>query len=328
MAQPKTKAQRLNYRRADFGILKMDKSLETLLITALESTNNVGDRTFRAVGGAEIRCSHYKVGTGLYLQLSTYTPDQPTSTIDSDKLSTSSNIFEQDAPTGKHFVDGELFIYVKGNSTILCTSAGAREQHADAYFKKILEKADYDSEAANLELIKVSNASKMDMIAKSGVKEIIMDCTLYEASLMRINKKNKKINSIKHALYEQVQSVFADDSVLKNVNERENLNIKISLSFDGNEARLKENSKIDGFGDQGKKRLASAANMLLEESDDEGMHGFKILTNNNNLITASEIRVSDTKRIQTFGKSLLRNDAWTTLLGYYKQLKHDGILNE
>ena len=326
--QPKTKSQRLYYRRANFGNLKINVSLESLLLASLSNTSNVGERTFMASGGAEIRCSRYEHNNGLYLQLSTYTPDQPTSTIESDKTSFHSDIEEHDAPNGKHFVDGELFLYVNENAVILCPSAGAREKHADAYFKKLLEQANFDAEAGNLELDKVAKASKIDLIMKEGVKEIMMDCSLYDASIMRLTNRTKKVNEIKGVIVEQFRSIFAHDMSLKDINERENLNMKISFSFDGHQARLKDNKKIVGFGDQGRKRLALAAEMLLDESDDDGMEGFKILTNKDKLITASEIRVSDTRRILTFGKSLSKNDAWVKLSGYHAQLKHDGILTQ
>jgi len=117
---------------------------------------------------------------------------------------------------------------------------------------------------------------------------------------------------------------MSTDDTLQEIDDRENVNVKISLSFDGKRANLKESKQIKGFGDSGKEHLSTVAKALVNDPDSRG---FKILTNLGNTITAEQIRVSDSKKVDTFGKSLNKQDAWNKLYLYHGELNSTGVLS-
>jgi hypothetical protein len=69
--------------------------------------------------------------------------------------------------------------------------------------------------------------------------------------------------------------------------------------------------------------MKTSEKLLLESEDDEG--GFVIITGANNKISSGDIRVSDTFRVSTLGKSLSRADAWDKLEQYAVQLEQIGV---
>lgn len=323
---PKSKNKTFYYRRANFGFIKEPKSLEAMLKSSLTATESVRGRTFAGGQGTEVRCSHYKEDgdKGLFLQITTYTPDQPTSTIEKSADVPLSIVDEEEAPIGKHFVDGEAFVFVNGDHVIFCLST-ARESIVLKYFQNIIEDNLFVIEAKCLELDPIANVSKLKMIQKEGIKDVIMDCSLYDASLERLNSKNKTVGKFFGKIAADIQTLISTDDTLQEIDDRENVNIKISLSFDGKRANLKESKKIDGFGEAGKEHLSTVAKALVNDSDS---HGFKILTNFGNTITADEIRVSDSRKVDTFGKSLKKQDAWDKLYLYHIELKSTGVLKQ
>ncbi|HCF1133432.1 TPA: hypothetical protein NH763_003105 [Pseudomonas aeruginosa] len=54
--------------------------------------------------------------------------------------------------------------------------------------------------------------------------------------------------------------------------------------------------------------------------------GFKIVTMAGNVITPTEIRVSDSYHVKVFGKSIDKSDTFDKLKGYYDRLKSSGVL--
>jgi hypothetical protein len=180
--------------------------------------------------------------------------------------------------------------------------------------------------AGSLELEKVAKTSKIEMIKKEGVKEIILESSLYEASILKINKKEKSFFGIKKKIADELMRIFSEDPTLSNIREKENLNISLSVRFDGKEARghLKEAD----FGVAGKERLSRSSSMIVEEYEKENIDGFTIITGSGNKITADAIRVSEAYKIQTFGRSISRIDAWDKLEIYFKHLKATGVLSQ
>lgn len=318
---PATRIKKFYYRRAAWGNVRKHATLEKLLRDAHQAQDTVGKRTFKLGSGGEIKCANYsdKDDGILLFQIAAYVPGQPTSTVAKSARAKASKIDAEAAPDGKDYLDGDVFILVKSNNVIVCPS-GVRESVADTYFRKILNKSGVGTETFSLE--KIAKASKAKMIHDEGVKEIRLGASLYEASVDDFDADKPSVLSIRRYLAEQLERVFADDPELSEIKEKENLNIQITVRFDGKEARKHQKEK--GFGSLGKERLMKASEKLLSESeDDEG--GFVIITGANNEISSGDIRVSDTFRVSTLGKSLSRADAWDKLEQYAVQLEQIGV---
>jgi hypothetical protein len=321
VSRKKTKHKKMYYRRAKWAE-QGNKTLEKLLKEVHDKLSTTGHRTFGSANN-ELKGVDFKANDkGLFLHIASYVPDQPTSTIDKDKSVNSATITAEPAPTGKDFMDGDIFVLVKDNHVILCPS-GIRENVAISYFLHVLNKSKQKQVASSLELDKVSNINKLKMIRKEGVKELLISSSLYRASLHELENHQSTSSKLLAPISAQIKSVFAKDIVLNDITELENLNIKLSLKFDGAEGRKKhENPK---FGDAGRERLVRTAEMVLNEADDGG---FVIVTAAGNKITADEISIADGIAIKVHGKSLNCLDAWEKLAQYFDKLKINGVLSQ
>jgi hypothetical protein len=318
------KNKKFYYRRAKWDD-QGKQSLEAILIEAHVTLDTVGKRTFEASSGAETRGASFKDNNGLYLQIASYVPGEATSIIDKSKRAKQSSVTAQVAPDGKDYLDGEVFVYIKDNHVILCPS-GVRETVVDTYIWHILRAVEKKDIAKSFELDKVAKTDKLRMIKDEGVKEIDLNTSLYEASLIHMDKNKPKVGGWKKAIANQLSAVFSKDNDLKDITEKENLNIKVTIKFDGMEAR--SNSKDPEFVKAGKKRLERTAEQVIAEFDDEHENGFTIVTGAGNRITSEEIRVSDSFRIETLGKSLSKSATWIKLKEYHDRLDVDGVFKQ
>jgi hypothetical protein len=318
------KSKKLYYRRATWE--KQGKAtLEALLNEAHDTLTTVGRRTFQTSGG-EIRGARvHPSDKGLLLQIAAYAPGEPTSTIDKNKSAKASTIAAEPAPEGKDYLDGDIFVLVNGNHVILCPS-GVRETVATNYFIHALTKVGNTKIATTLGLDKVAKTSKLKMIQDEGVKEILLHSSLYEASLLHADAKSSSIGGFRALIAQQMERIFAKDPELQAISELENLNISLSIRFNGKEGRKRHADPQ--FGTAGRARLIKASQRVLDEHDDGDSEGFVIITGQNNQITADEVRVSDKVSITALGKSLSHTDAWDKLTKYYEQLKGAGVLSQ
>src|SRR3569833_2823276 len=130
--KPKTK--KFFYRRAKWDGQTSSPTLEQALVIAHSRLPTTATRTFQQASGNEIqgaRIDHNRYG--FFLQVASYTPDEPTSTIAKSRSGTSAVIGAEPAPHGKDYLDGDVFILVKGNDVLLCPSR-VRETVAGQYF--------------------------------------------------------------------------------------------------------------------------------------------------------------------------------------------------
>ena len=325
MAPNKTRMKKLYYRRAVWAAAATDTKILTLqdmLVSAHEQLATVGDRTFAISNGVYLRGADFKEDDGIYFQISSYVPDEEATVIDKNPKAKQSNVTPYAAPLDNDYVNGEIFVYVKGNDIILC-AATTRETSALMYFKSVLYKTNYSHASTTLSFNRVAQFSQLKLIRDEGVKEIELNASLYEASRMELDSTS----GFKRVIAEHFMAIFGKDKDLSEIKEQENLNVKLSISFDGAEARLKEHKKEPNFGEAGLQRLEKTAEKILEDVehgyDDDG---FVIITGRGTKITAEQIQISEMQRIKTLGQSLSKIDAWDKLRSYYVSLNANGAL--
>lgn len=330
MTTQKKKPRKLQYRRAvwnsDGDKQGNTNSLEMYLKDTLAKSSNAGDLTF-PWGSINITCADSKSDNdGVYLQIARYSPGGNTCTIDKDLLQTRRQIFAEPAPEGKDYMEGDIFVLVKDNHVLLCSS-GARENIAKKFFSFILEKQDRIWSAHTLDLQVVANIDKLKLIQKEGVKELILNASIYDASKQYIAQNDNKLSGLIPNFIHNLERIFAKDKSLKDIQEQENLNVSISIKFDGKEARSQKKKNAD-FGTVGLKRLQSASEMILNESDEFRDDDFEIVTKNDKRISPKELQVSEEFNIEILGNSITKDGAWGALKTYYDKLKGNGILEQ
>jgi len=330
--KPKIKNKKIFYRRATWDkSFTGKKSIEIILRESHFATSTVAQRTFVGKLGSEIVGADFEDNMGMYLHIAVYVPDEPTSTIDKKSSTKKSKVKTLDAPVGQNFLSGDVFVFVKGDHLVLCPS-GVREAVVHDYLYHLLVKVGLPEVAEALELEKVAKISALKIIRDEGVKSIELNASLYEATMIHMDPSKPSPVGITRTLADQMASMFSKDKTLKEITDKENLNVKISLSFDGREARSKYNSRDIEFGVAGKKRLIETAAKIVDDFDDDDdslpEDGFTIVTRQGTKITPDEIRVSGDYKIKTFGKSLDKENAWVALKSFYENLKSNGMLNQ
>src|SRR5690606_11779909 len=120
-------------------------------------------------------------------------------------------------------------------------------------------------------------------------------------------------------ILKDISSVFLKDQTHDEIQEYENLNVKLSLNFDGRNALKKKNKVLPDFGKSGLERLEEISEDVILDESDIG-NSFQIVTKRGNIINSNEIRVSQNCKIEKNGNSLNKIDAWNQLKSYYDNL--------
>lgn len=329
MTNPKQKLRKLHYRRAAWDPQtdkqEANNTLEEYLKLSHKDSVIAKDLIF-PFGNDEIACADRLTNSdGFFLHLATYSPGGDTSTIDKESSLPLRKILPASAPEGKDYLRGDIFVLVKDNHVLLCPS-GARENVAIKYFIFILEKLNKKYSAASFNLAIIANVDKLKMIKSEGVREVILNSSVYEASKQFIDQDNLKLSGLLSNVVGDIKRIFSEDKDLKNIQEDENINVSLSIRFDGKEAQKKH--KNPAFGSIGLKRLTATSKKILDDVDDFNDGKFEIVTCNNHTITAEETRVSEDYKIDIYGKSISRDGAWSALKIYYDKLKGNGILEQ
>jgi len=331
--RPEAKTKQLYYRRAtwaDQGKI----TLEDILREAHELFKTTSERTFEWNYGAEIRCARYvqNGNIGIFFQIGSCIPGQSASIIEkSSSVKSESGIHEVIAPDGNDFLDGDIFLFVSKNDVILLPS-GLRENTAIGYICKIIEKTNNKKIIHTFDLQKIAKIDIVKTIKDQGVKSIELNTSLYEASLMHLerergeNESEARVFNLYGVMANAIKDLFRKDDTYKDIAEKENLNIRISVSFDGKEARRRK--KDPDFGALGRSRLKKVSEKIVHESEDGSHDGFTIITGDGLKIQQDEIVVSEKSRIKTFGNSIDFQDAFKKIEEYYLHLKGSGILSQ
>lgn len=113
---PSKKTKKFYYRRATWTE-SVDYTLEQFLRGAHDHYTTTLERTFPGNYGTEMRGAKYKDGdsAGVFLQVASYVPDQPTSIIPKASSQESNSVISAvTPPEGNDFLDGDIFLLVKG----------------------------------------------------------------------------------------------------------------------------------------------------------------------------------------------------------------------
>lgn len=308
------KKRTMFYRRA-IWLKDEHRTLEGLLVEAHKSLENTKDRTF-SYGDGEIQgLSIGSSSHGLSCHVAYYIPEQPTSLVpvpSDDKLI---DTIQQNPPRGKNFMEGDIFFVIKGNHVVLCPS-DVRESVALTYITSVLEKVGR-GDCLDFSIDSVSDANKVTLITKEGVKSISLSSTLYEASARYIDRKVALKHGFLHAVSEYWSTLLDDDEdkELKEVGNKENISVTLDISYD---ARTKD-------GRVGKKRLFKTAEMLMKDADGNGV---EIITGKGKRITVDEIRLSKKVSIRADGKSVAKEPTFEALYKYLQELKNEGAWHQ
>ena len=302
-----TREKTLHYCRAVWFVDTNLKTLESYIREAHQKLKTVGARKFQRDDGQYLkglRFQEKKDGGGYFLHVIAETPGDHASTVTTaDDTKDASDVDTVPPPNGKEFMDGDVFAFIKGDDTCICSTA-LRDSSFYVFLLELFKKAKLEDKSDKFELQKVANVDKLKMIKKEGVKEIDIGATLFDASVKYINRKDGM--GVFGTVAEHLRAIFKDDGQPK----EDSLKVQISIVTDG---RMKGQPV-------GEKRMTTLAEELIN-----GDEPYSILTKADQRITPSEVYVRTRVPIERFGKSVKRAKAWNELDSFYRRLHANGV---
>jgi len=299
------------------------KTMENLLISAHLKLETTEDRTFNyndyEIQGMKIE---HKDAIGLFCHVSSYIPGQKRSVVPHPSPAKETVPLTQDPPHKHNFMEGDIFFLINGNHIVLCPS-GVRETIASAYITHTLQSV-MNETTPRFSLEPIADINKVNLLNQEGVKRIELNSSLYDASLEYMKRKNDEhktkerktiTKKLLAAAVKELQSIFASDSELHEIGKKENLNVRIELSFD---SRKKD-------GDIGRKRIENVAHQLIKDERDDC---FAIITGSGKRLTYDEVRLHEKVIIPAHGNSISRSETWASLDRYLRDLKLKGLIEQ
>ncbi len=135
-----------------------------------------------------IKYHHERGASASFLHITYYVPKQPTSLVPDPGAVQSADTVSRNPPPRHSYMEGDVFMLIKGNDVILCSS-GAREGAAKRYLAAILDKCGVDDP---FDLDQVANLDKVAMLQQEGVKRIRLGSSVSKASCDYLERKTKK----------------------------------------------------------------------------------------------------------------------------------------
>lgn len=295
----------LSYFKAVWLINKPNANLESLIRHALNQKPQISDRKWVESDGitTEIRhvlCAKYAI----YLHLASYTPGAQATTVPLAVEMDQADLGTLDAPENQEFMDGDVMLRCAGNDIILCLS-GMSKVGTERYLRWLIYNKDDAEVSNNLRLHPVVDIDKASLIAHEGVKAIILNATMHQASSELIEEAKDV------GLLQQFKEFFLNlrkhDKSLKDLVDSENLKAQLRITFDG---------RKKGGLSTGKELVEIAQNVLQMGNGDE----YVIETLSHNKISSNKIVLRKVVQLKRSGKTVIHNDAWSEMDKYHDEL--------
>jgi hypothetical protein len=213
-------------------------------------------------------------------------------------------------PDGTEFMDGDAFVYVRGNDVCLCATA-LHDTSVRQFLALFFSKASIRHDAGIFDLMKVADVNKIKFLHAQGVKEIELRSTLYEATRHYHDRKSQT-RGIVGSVAKHVKAILGNEH---DANE-DAIRVVLTLVTDARRKGIIV----------GEKRIKTLALDLLKspEKDDD----FVIITKNGEKIGPKEIFLRSTVELDAQGKSVAKDKAWKELAKFYNTLAGTGALEQ
>jgi len=173
MADPRKKT--LSYHRAEFFVAdRASINLGLCIKQATDKRQTVADRTVSTRYGQFIRLAHFKFGldNGYFLHLTVETPGEYASVVPKVATGvTELRVGTVPPPNDAEFMDGDAFVYVRGNDVCLCTTT-IRVGAVRHFLYRFFEAAQIRRDATEFHLLNALDDRKVALLRRKGVREI------------------------------------------------------------------------------------------------------------------------------------------------------------
>lgn len=214
-------------------------------------------------------------------------------------------------PEHAEFMDGDAFLYIRGNDLFLCTTS-LQEQIVQYFLVEYFKAAAIRDDSTRFVFMKVADISQLKLLRKEGVREVELSATVFEATAHYQARKDQA--------YGVLGKIGKAIKPLMGANEhdvnQDGLRVMLSLKTDGRRSGVKVGAKrIEDF----------AAHLVNQKKTGDE---FVIVTRRGKRITPKETFVRSHVKIDAAGKSVAVDKAWRELRSFYLSLADSGILEQ
>ena len=310
MTQRKLKV--LNYRRARLGYSDSDRrTLEELLRSAYAELPYTGDRKFFIHDKTIQGINHSSGDSGIFMHIVVYTPGQEAPIVPQAETVSQEEIETVESPQNAEFMNGDIMVLVKGDHCFFCVNH-SHESYIQKYFIELFREAECGERGRFVRLEKVGDFNKAEVLRRDGIKKIVLNASLYDATFRNIDRNYQNTSTrIVNEMSRYFLSPWVDDG--DPFNEDDSITAELAITSKG---RIENES-------QRQEKLFNMSQRLLDEEDDDN---YVIITKKDEKIKSSEIVVKDKARLDPFGSSVFYRSAWSALEDFYLSLYHYNLL--
>jgi hypothetical protein len=305
----------ISYRRGVW--LNKDQSSTTLALCLKQAAvklKSPDERIIPRGNGQEIKLCILKPDKhgGFYLHLTVETPGESASVVAKAPVSGDEvEVSTTPPPEGVDFLDGDAFVYLRGNDMCICTTA-VHDAAIRYFLAKFFMAAHIRKDADQFDLLKVADVAALKLIQSQGVKEIEIKAAAYEAT-MHYQARKSQPQGLPGVIVKNIKAILVNEH---DANE-DALAVTLSVRTD---ARRRKGIKL------GDKRILALAKSVLDHKEDGD--DFAIITKGGQRIGPNEIFMRSKVEIDAKGKSVDHEKAWAELIAFYNVLAASGALEQ
>lgn len=289
--------------------------LQAIIAKARKKKKTVGDSEVELGGGDVVRIQHYKAASGsLFLHLARYVPGVVASTLLPKAAGEEDDEGSQPAPKGKEFKEGDCFLLVKGFNVLYC-GHGISYQKAALYLSQLFRAAKLHDESSGFDLAPASNLNKLKLLQEHGVRSVELATNAFSMSLPK-SQRDKWIAKALGSVGDELKALVLKDKSVVEQKALEDLLVNVEVRLDGNTKASQSAQKF----------IEELAETVLDDKE-APISEFVIVTQNNERITSSQIRLQSTIKVDKKDNSVSHNSVWAEL-GHYLDVIAAGNLLE
>ncbi|HEV2161974.1 MAG TPA: hypothetical protein VGR52_07065 [Stellaceae bacterium] len=304
-----------SYRRATwFASQSASTTLAACIKNAATKLLNINDRTVARDNGQQMKLASLQPDKhgGYYLHITAETPGEAASVVPKrSQVSDEVRVGITKAPANTEFMDGDAFVYVRGNDLCMC-STGMQDATVRYFLQALFRKAKMREELTQFDLMKVADIPAIKLLQSQGVKEIEVRSTLFAASAS-FNRRKSHAQGVVGAAAKQLKALFGSEHDVTD----DAITVALALKMD---RRRTKGLKL------GEKRIDTLGTDLIKNQ--EASDDYVIITKTGQRITPDEISIRSKVLIDAVGKSVDRDKAWKELNAFYKTFEESGALEQ
>lgn len=290
--------------------------LQKIIGKARKKKKYVGDSEVELGGGDVVRIQHYKAASGhVLLHLARYVPGVVASTLLPKATSEEDDEGSQAAPRGKEFKDGDCFLLVKGFHILYC-GHGISHQKAALYLSQLFRAAKLHDESSGFDLTPASNLDKLKLLQDHGVRAVQLTTNAFDMSLPK-TKRNKWISKSLGSMGDELKALVKKDQNTIEQKALEDLLVDVEVRLDGNTRAAQSAQDF----------IEELAESVLDDSE-APISEFVIVTQKNERITSSQIRLQSSIKVDKKDNSVSHNSVWSELSGYLDVITEGNLLEQ